>query len=78
MLPSELSVSFSMEPFQESTGDLKNAINNWHTLRGNFSDPRAETLSLTGVRCSYVFFSVFITNSVTKSSSIGVEFKVNM
>ena len=33
---------------------LQNAINNWHTLRDNISDPSAETLSQTGVSCSYV------------------------
>ena len=33
---------------------LQNAINNWHTLLDNISDPSAETLLQTGVSCSYV------------------------
>ena len=40
-------------PFQRQLTILQNAINNWHTLRDNISDPRAETLSQTGVSCSY-------------------------
>ena len=43
-----------MSPFQRQLTILQNAINNWHTLRDNISDPRAETLSQTGVSCSYV------------------------
>ena len=41
-------------PFQRQLTILQNAINHWHTLRDNFSDPHAETLSQTGVSCSYV------------------------
>ena len=37
---------------------LYNVINNWHTLRDNFSDPHAETLSQTGVSCSYVLYVI--------------------
>ena len=44
----------SMSPFQSQLTILKNTINNWHTLRDNISDQRAETLSQTGVSCSYV------------------------
>ena len=44
----------TMSPFQRQLTILQNAINNWHTLRDNISDPRAETLSQTGVSCSYV------------------------
>ena len=43
-----------MSPFQRQLTILQNAINTWHTLRDNISDPRAETLSQTGVSCSYV------------------------
>ena len=33
---------------------LQNTIDKWYTLRDNFSDSYAETLSQTGVSCSYV------------------------
>ena len=42
----------SQSPFQRQMTILQNAINNWHTLRDNISDPCAETLSQTGVSCS--------------------------
>ena len=42
-----------VSPFQRQLTILQNTINNWHTLRDNISDPRAETLSQTGVSCSY-------------------------
>ena len=47
-----------MSPFQTQLTILQNVINNWHTLCDNFSDPRAETLSQTGVRCSYVLYVI--------------------
>ena len=37
---------------------LQNAIDDWHTLRDNLSDLRAETLSQTGVSCSYVLYVI--------------------
>ena len=37
---------------------LQNAINNWYTLRDNFSDLHAETLLQTGVSCSYVLYVI--------------------
>ena len=40
-------------PFQSQLTILQNAINNWHTLHDNISDPQADTLSQTGVSCSY-------------------------
>ena len=45
-------------PFQSKLTILQNAINNWHTLRDNFSDLHAETLSQTGVSCSYVLYVI--------------------
>ena len=44
----------TMSPFQSQLTILQNAINNWYTLRDNFSNPHAETLLQTGVSCSYV------------------------
>ena len=41
-------------PFHSQLTILQNAINNWYTLRDNLSDQHAETLSQTGVSCSYV------------------------
>ena len=41
-------------PFHSQLTILQNAINKWYTLRDNFSDLHAETLSQTGVSCSYV------------------------
>ena len=49
----------SRSPFQRQVTILQNAINNWHTLRDNISDPRAETLSQTGVSCSYVLQNMY-------------------
>ena len=40
-------------PFQRQLTILQNAINNWYTHRDNISNPSAETLSQTGVSCSY-------------------------
>ena len=37
---------------------LQNAIDNWHTLCDNFSDPHADTLSQTGVSCLYVLYVI--------------------
>ena len=45
-------------PFQSQLTILQNAIDNWHTLCDNFSDPCAETLSQTGVSCSYVLYVI--------------------
>ena len=45
-------------PFQSQLTILQNAINNWHTLRDNISDPHAETLLQTGVSCSYVLYVI--------------------
>ena len=45
-------------PFQSQLTILQNAINNWHALRDNFSDPHAETLSQTGVSWSYVLYVI--------------------
>ena len=45
-------------PFQSQLTILQNAINNWHTLRDNFSDPSAGTLLQTGVSCSYVLYAI--------------------
>ena len=45
-------------PFESQLTILLNAINNWHTLCDNFSDPRAETLSQTGVSYSYVLYVI--------------------
>ena len=42
-------------PFQSQLTILKNTMNNWHTLRDNISNQRAETLSQTGVSCSYAY-----------------------
>ena len=45
-----------MSPFHSQLRILQNAINKWYTLRDSFSDLHAyaETLSQTGVSCSYV------------------------
>ena len=43
-----------LSPFHSQLTILQNAINKWYTLRDKFSDPHAETLSQTGVSCSYV------------------------
>ena len=47
-------------PFQNKLTILENAINNWHTLCDNIPDPRAETLSQTGVSCSYVIIAKYV------------------
>ena len=54
ILYSMLNFGDTKSPFQRQLTILQNAINNWHTLRDNFSDPHAETLLQTGVSCSYV------------------------
>ena len=41
----------TISPFQSQLTILQNAIN-------NFSDPHAETLSQTGVSCSYVLYVI--------------------
>ena len=48
----------SRSPFQRQLPILQNTINNWHTLREKFSDLRAETLSQTGMSCSYVLYVI--------------------
>ena len=48
----------SLSPFQRELMILQNAINNWYTFRDNFSDLHAETLSQTGVSCSYVLYVI--------------------
>ena len=53
----------TVSPFQRQVTIIQNAINNWHTLRDNISDPHAETLSQTAVSCSYVL-SVIIAKYV--------------
>ena len=53
-----LKVSLSLSHFQSQLTILQNAINNWHTLCDNFSDPHAETLSQTGVSFSYVLYVI--------------------
>ena len=47
-----------MSPFHSQLTILQNAINKWYTLRDNFSDLHAETLSQTGVSCSYVLYVI--------------------
>ena len=46
----------NLSPFQGQLTILQNVINNWFTLRDNFSDPHVETLSQTGVSCSYICY----------------------
>ena len=48
----------SLNPFQSQLTILQNAIYNWHTLRHHFSDLHTETLSQTGVSCSYVLYLI--------------------
>ena len=48
----------TLSPFHSQLMILQNAINNWYTLRDNLSDPRVETLSQTGVSCSYVLYVI--------------------
>ena len=45
-------------PLQSQLTILQNAINNWHTLHDNVSDLYTETLSQTGVSCSYVLYFI--------------------
>ena len=53
-LYSMLNFGDTKSPFHSQLTILKNTINNWHTLSDNISNQRAETLSQTGVSCSYV------------------------
>ena len=60
--PTSKSLIESMSPFQSQLTILQNAINNWHTLHDNFSNPHAETLSQTGVSCSYISYMLSLQN----------------
>ena len=50
--------SDSMSPFQKRMPILQNTIHNCDTLRDKFPEGFAETLSQTGVSCSYVLYVI--------------------
>ena len=48
----------TMSPFQSQLMILQNATNSWYTLRANFSNPHADTLSQTSVSWSYASYVI--------------------
>ena len=62
-----------MKPFQRKLPILQNTINNCDTFRDNFPKCFAETLSQTGVSCSFIMSYMFPTEPIFYSKVAIVE-----